>query len=171
MLDWRERIAAEPGKRFGKPCIRGSRFAVEDVFSYLAAGETEESMRAAWPELEREDFLAAYAWAADTARAAPPAVAEPPPGKSTGAGSAKAPFTPTQGRYLAFIHAYMLTQRRAPAESDMQRHFGVSAPAIHQMVVTLERVGLIRRQPGVARSIELLVDPAILPPLRPSGRT
>ena len=45
----------------------------------------------------------------------------------------------------------------------MQRHFRVTPPSVHQMVVTLERTGLIRRQPGVARSIELLVPPEHLP--------
>ena len=56
--------------------------------------------------------------------------------------------------------------RRPPAEADMQRHFRVSPPSVHQMVLTLERDGLIRRQPGVARSIELLVAPEDLPILR-----
>ena len=55
---------------------------------------------------------------------------------------------------------------RAPAEADLQRHFGVSPPSVHQMVLTLERTGLIRRQPGVARSIEVLVAPELLPVLR-----
>ena len=45
----------------------------------------------------------------------------------------------------------------------MQRHFRVSPPSVHQMVLTLERAGFIRRQPGVARSIELLVAPQALP--------
>jgi hypothetical protein len=49
--------------------------------------------------------------------------------------------------------------RRPPAEADMQRHFQVTPPSVHQMVLTLERAGLIRRQPGVPRSIELLVAP------------
>ena len=53
--------------------------------------------------------------------------------------------------------------RQAPAEKDMQRHFRVTPPSVHQMVVNLERAGLIRRQPGVARSIELLVPPEALP--------
>ena len=72
-------------------------------------------------------------------------------------------FTPKQGQYLAFIHLYMRLHRRPPAETDMQRHFGVSPPSVHQMVLTLERAGFIRRQPGVARSIELLVAPQALP--------
>jgi Mn-dependent DtxR family transcriptional regulator len=75
-------------------------------------------------------------------------------------------FTETQGQYLAFIYAYSRMFRRSPAESDMQRHFRVSPPSVHQMVLTLERAGLIRRQPGVARSIELLVAPEDLPILK-----
>jgi DNA-binding MarR family transcriptional regulator len=72
-------------------------------------------------------------------------------------------FTATQGQYLAFIHAYTCINARPPAEADMQRFFGVTPPTIHQMVLTLERAGLIRRQPGVPRSIELLVAPQDLP--------
>jgi len=75
-------------------------------------------------------------------------------------------FTETQGQYLAFIYAYSRMFRRSPAETDMQRHFRVSPPSVHQMVLTLERAGLIRRQPGVARSIELLVAPEDLPILK-----
>jgi DNA-binding MarR family transcriptional regulator len=56
--------------------------------------------------------------------------------------------------------------RRPPAEADMQRHFRVSPPSVHQMVLTIERAGFIRRQPGVARSIELLVAPENLPILK-----
>ena len=75
-------------------------------------------------------------------------------------------FTPTQGQYLAFIYAYTLVLGRAPAEADLQRYFAVSPPSAHQMILTLERLGLIRRQPRVARSIELLVPPDLLPILR-----
>jgi DNA-binding FadR family transcriptional regulator len=50
---------------------------------------------------------------------------------------------------------------RPPAKADLQRHFGVSPPSVHPMILTLERAGLIRRQPGVARSIEVLVAPRI----------
>jgi DNA-binding MarR family transcriptional regulator len=72
-------------------------------------------------------------------------------------------FTDKQGQYLAFIYTYSHMFRRPPAETDMQRHFRVSPPSVHQMVVTLERNGLIRRQPGTPRSIELLVAPELLP--------
>ena len=72
-------------------------------------------------------------------------------------------FTEKQGQYLAFIYTYSHMFRRPPAETDMQRHFQVSPPSVHQMIVTLERNGLIQRQPGVARSIQVLVAPKDLP--------
>jgi len=75
-------------------------------------------------------------------------------------------FTEKQGEYLAFIYAYSRMFRRPPAEADMQRHFRVSPPSVHQMVLTLERAGFIRRQPGVARSIEILLPPKELPILK-----
>ena len=74
-------------------------------------------------------------------------------------------FTPKQGQYLAFIHLYTRLRRRPHAETDMQAYFRVSPPSVHQMVLTLERAGLIRRQPRIPRSIELLVDPKHLPEL------
>jgi DNA-binding MarR family transcriptional regulator len=80
----------------------------------------------------------------------------------------KPSFTTKQGQYLAFIHAYTLVLGRPPAEADLQRHFRVTAPSVHQMVLTLEREGLIRRQPGTARSIRVVVDPDDLPTLRPA---
>jgi SOS-response transcriptional repressor LexA len=82
-------------------------------------------------------------------------------------GSASDPsFTDKQGQYLAFIDAYTRVNGRPPAETDMRRHFRVSPPSVHQMVLTLERAGLIRREPGVARSIQVLVAPERLPLLR-----
>jgi Mn-dependent DtxR family transcriptional regulator len=75
-------------------------------------------------------------------------------------------FTDKQGQYLAFIYAYERLHRRAPAEADMQRHFGVTPPTVHQMVLNLEHSGFIRRTPGKPRSIELLVLPEQLPILR-----
>jgi DNA-binding MarR family transcriptional regulator len=77
-------------------------------------------------------------------------------------------FTPKQGQYLAFIHAYTQVLGRPPAEADLQRYFRVTPPSVHQMVLTLERGGLIHRQPGVARSIKVLVEPEALPTLSPT---
>jgi len=78
----------------------------------------------------------------------------------------KPAFTEKQGQYLAFIYAYERLPGRPPAEADMQRHFGVTPPTVHQMVLKLEQLGLIKRTPGQARSIELLVPPEQLPILR-----
>src|SRR5688572_9901308 len=75
-------------------------------------------------------------------------------------------FTEKQGQYLAFIYVYAHIFRQAPAEADMQRHFRVTPPSVHQMVLGLERGGLITRQPGVARSITTLVPPQDLPILK-----
>src|SRR4051812_10869274 len=80
-------------------------------------------------------------------------------------------FTERQGQYLAFIDAYTRVHGRPPAETDMQRHFQLSPPSVHQMVLTLERLGHIRRQPGVARSIEVLLAPEDLPVLRHPNRS
>ena len=75
------------------------------------------------------------------------------------------PYTPLQGQYLAFIYNYTKINRRPPAEVDLQRFFNVTPPTVHQMIVALERKGLIRRQPGQARSIQVLLSPDQLPPL------
>ena len=74
-------------------------------------------------------------------------------------------FTRKQGQYLAFIYNYTRIHGRAPAEADMVRFFCVSPPAVHQMVVTLEKAGLISRVPGQARSVRLLVPKEDIPQL------
>ena len=79
-------------------------------------------------------------------------------------GGRRADFTPKQGQYLAFIDAYARLNRRPPAEA-ICNGLGVTPPSVHQMVLTLERAGLIRRRPGVPRSIEVLVAPQDLPVL------
>jgi DNA-binding MarR family transcriptional regulator len=76
-------------------------------------------------------------------------------------------FTPRQGQFLAFIHAYTLVNGRPPAEADIMRFFRLTPPSVHQMVLTLEKAGLISRQPGVARSIAVLLDRSALPELNP----
>ncbi len=66
-------------------------------------------------------------------------------------------FTKLQGQYLAFIQAYTKIHGVAPAEADMQRYFRVTPPSVHQMILTLEKNGLISRIPGKGRSIALLM--------------
>jgi Mn-dependent DtxR family transcriptional regulator len=75
------------------------------------------------------------------------------------------PYTSKQGQYLAFIYYYTKLNRQAPAEADMQRYFQVTAPSVHQMVLTLEKLGFISRVPGASRSIQLLIAADQLPPL------
>jgi hypothetical protein len=65
-------------------------------------------------------------------------------------------FTPKQGQYLACIHPYTRLHRRPPAQPTSGNILG-SHHLQFRMVLTLERAGFIRRQPGVARSIEVLV--------------
>ena len=74
-------------------------------------------------------------------------------------------YTPKQGQYLAFIYYYGKIHGRAPSEGEMQAHFGVSPPSVHQMILTLEARGLIERTPGQARSIKLLLARGELPDL------
>ena len=64
--------------------------------------------------------------------------------------------TSRQREYLEFIKRYMLRFGIAPAESDIQRHFLVSAPSVNSMVQSLERLGFITRQRGMPRSIRLV---------------
>lgn len=68
MSDYRDRITIEPGKRGGKPCIRGLRITVYDILDYLASGMTEDEILADFPDLEREDIRAVLAFAADRER-------------------------------------------------------------------------------------------------------
>ena len=67
-MDYRDIITVEPGKRSGKPCIRGTRMTVYDVLSYLAAGMSYEEVLEDFPDLTREDILACLAFAADGER-------------------------------------------------------------------------------------------------------
>jgi len=62
------RITVNPKQMDGMPCIRGLRITVDDVLGYLAAGMTEEDILEDFSELERDDFRAIYAFAADLAR-------------------------------------------------------------------------------------------------------
>ncbi len=74
-----------------------------------------------------------------------------------------AEMTPTQGRYLAYIRDYTEGFGLSPAESEIAEAMGVSPPSVNQMMKTLEKNGFIRRQPGVPRSIEILVNREAIP--------
>ena len=79
-------------------------------------------------------------------------------------------FTDLQGQYLSYIYNYSVIHGSAPSEADFRSFFGTTPPTIHNMILTLEKKGLIGRVPGQARSIRLLVLPQRLPMLRPATR-
>ena len=74
--------------------------------------------------------------------------------------------TERQGQFLAYIYQYSIVNGCAPSEADMQRYFQITPPSVHTMVLTLERRGFIRRVPGRARSITVIVPPESLVPLK-----
>jgi uncharacterized protein (DUF433 family) len=67
-MDYRDIVTIEPGKRGGRPCVRGMRIAVADVLGWLAAGMSHEQVRADFPELTEDDIRACLAYAADRER-------------------------------------------------------------------------------------------------------
>jgi hypothetical protein len=74
-----------------------------------------------------------------------------------------ATFTPTQGRYLAFIHAYTTLHGYPPAEAEIAAAMCVSPPSVNQMVKALEKKGLILRHPGQPRSLQILISEEDIP--------
>jgi Mn-dependent DtxR family transcriptional regulator len=72
-------------------------------------------------------------------------------------------YTGKQGQYLGFILKFTKARGCAPSESEIQMHFGVSAPTVHQMIVRLTELGLIERIPYAARSIRVLVPEDQMP--------
>jgi uncharacterized protein (DUF433 family) len=67
-MSYRDIITIEPGKRGGRPCIRGLRVTVADVLGWLAAGMSHADILADYPELAEEDIRACLAYAADRER-------------------------------------------------------------------------------------------------------
>lgn len=75
-------------------------------------------------------------------------------------------FTAKQAQHLPFIYMYAKVNRSPPAEADIQAYFGVTPPAVPRMALRLERLCMITREPGRARSIRLVLPPADLPVLQ-----
>jgi uncharacterized protein (DUF433 family) len=67
-MDYRQRIVIDPQIRSGKPCIRGTRITVADVFDYLGGGMTVAEVLDDFPDLTAEDIQACFAFAADRDR-------------------------------------------------------------------------------------------------------
>ncbi len=64
-MDYKSIITYEPGKRSGKPCIRGQRITVYDILEYMSSGMTNDEILADFPYLTKEDLMACLAYAAD----------------------------------------------------------------------------------------------------------
>ncbi len=88
--------------------------------------------------------------------------------------SAHSKFTARQGEMLAFICRFTATRGMAPSFEEIASHFGTSSPSVSGMIKALERRGLLSREPGVARSLRVLVPASFLPHSefgsRPGGR-
>ena len=67
-MDYRDRVVSEPGKRSGRPCVRGTRIAVADVLGWLAAGMSHAEIMADFSEVGEDDIRACLAYAADRER-------------------------------------------------------------------------------------------------------
>jgi uncharacterized protein (DUF433 family) len=67
-MNYRDRIQSEPGKRGGRPCLRGTRIAVADVLGWLAAGLSHAEIAADFPEVGEDEIRACLAYAADRER-------------------------------------------------------------------------------------------------------
>ncbi len=67
-MTYQDIITIEPGKRGGRPCVRGMRIAVADVLGWLAAGMSQQQIVADYPELTEDDIRACLAYAADRER-------------------------------------------------------------------------------------------------------
>ena len=74
-------------------------------------------------------------------------------------------FSNKQGQYLAYIHLYRKLHQRGPSELEMREHFRVSPPTVHQMILRLEQLGLITREPGVPRSVRVAIPSEQIPDL------
>ena len=64
-MSYSDRITIEPGKRGGKPCIRGLRITVYDILEYLASGMSEDEILSDFPDLEQADIRACLTFSAD----------------------------------------------------------------------------------------------------------
>lgn len=67
-MDYQRIITLEPGKRGGRPCVRGLRIAVSDILGWLSSGMTHEEILSDYPELTEEDIRASLAFAAERER-------------------------------------------------------------------------------------------------------
>jgi hypothetical protein len=141
--------------------IADTRALLEDAEKRLRAVLQEEAIMAETPvEAEAAMERAAEAIAQAIGRLGFTAQQKPPPGPREGP-------TRRQGQFLAFIAEYMMRHPAgvAPTHAEFQRFFELTPPSVNSMLLRLEQRGFIRRIPGQARAIELVIAPDRIPPL------
>lgn len=72
-------------------------------------------------------------------------------------------MTKRQGQFLAFIHSYWKLHRHAPSEAEFAAYFQLTPPSVHNMIVKLDQMGLITRQPGAPRTIRVAIPETEIP--------
>ncbi len=90
---------------------------------------------------------------------------QPPAKAQAKVNQGRVKFTHRQGQFLAFIHLYRKLHKRGPAELDLVKFFRITPPSVHTMIVKLEELGLISREPGVARSARVTIPEEQIPNL------
>ena len=135
---------------------------LDDAARQLCATMQDELMRTETPMEVQATIEIAAERIAEAIRRLQSSGSERPP-------SATLPGRPTrqQGQFLAFIREYMMRNEAgvAPTHADFQRFFNLTPPSVNSMLIRLEKRGFIRRVPGKARAIELVIDPELIPPL------
>jgi repressor LexA len=119
---------------------------------------------ASWASLGQELDLDPEALAAPS-RTKQAARVKPSRGAGKGPVKKKHAFTQRQGQFLAYIHLYRRLHGQGPAEADMVPFFRVTPPSVHSMLVRLEELGLVAREPGVARSVRVVIPEGHIPEL------
>ena len=123
----------------------------EEVFMVETPVEVEAVMESA------AEAIKAALRRLDSAAPAKKVSTAPPPGG----------LTRQQGQFLAFIREYMMRNEAgvAPSHAEFQRFFDLTPPSVNSMLIRLEQRGFIRRIPGKARAIEIVIQPDATAPL------
>jgi repressor LexA len=143
--------------------ILGVKALLDDAGRQLHAVTQEEALMAETPL----EVQAAIESASEAIRAALGQLQSVRPERKASAAAVPGGPTRQQGQFLAFIREYIVRNEAgiAPSRADLQRFFNLTAPSVNSMLIRLEQRGFIRRIPGKARAIELVIKPDWIPRL------
>ena len=149
------------GRRLRR-CIAEARALLDEAAEHLHGAIQDEVLRAETPT----EVEAAIQIAAEGITEAIRRLEDTDSQKAPSATLRGGP-TRQQGQFLAFIREYMMRNEAgvAPTHANFQRFFNLTPPSVNSMLIRLEKRGFIRRVPGKARAIELVIDPEWIPPL------